>query len=384
MGVVDFHNISVVRDYFARLNVPLTTPGPYNYSTLLYDFSTGLPVPGYVTPSPADIGAAFQSYMNILATEYSYLQAGYYLPDPIPEELLIPFGEFVVNHGLQASVQLLNQLLQNDGNLWELPTIQVLKGCDISLAQSALEGFLVAASGDTQDLYASAAAALGQDVLYSSTVTRANRSDSGGVTLVVQTPSGEECVRAKRLLITIPPLPRLLGAFDLSTEESSIFGKFQALGYYGGIFIHSGINATTFYTNIGTSTPFNLQVLPGMFTIQPTGLPNKHKAYYGTLDATVSSPAAQQLIVDQIDTLQTQAVFPADTPRFLFFNNHAPFRLSVTADDIRDGFYRDLYGLQGTQNTFWSGAAWITQDSSLIWNFTETQVLPAVLRSLDG
>ena len=383
MGVVDFHNISVVTDYFHRLDVSLTSPGPYNYSTLLYDFETGLSVPAYVPASQADIGAAFESYINIIATNYSYLQAGYFLPDPIPEELLIPFGEFVNRHGLQASVQLLNQVLQNDGNLWEVPTIQVLKSCDISLARSALEGFLVVASGDTQDLYTSAAAVLGQDVLFNAEVTQTSRNSSAGVDLMVQTSNGGKHVRAKRVIITVPPLPSLLGAFDLDDQEVSTFGKLQAKGYYGAVFTHSGINGTEFYTNIGTDNPFNLQVLPGIFTIQPTGLRNKHKAYLGTLDPLVSSSAAQQIIVDQINTLQDHGAFPADMPEFLFFNNHSPFRLSVAADDIRNGFYRDLYGLQGRRNVFWTGGAWITQDSSLIWNFTETQVIPAVLKSLE-
>ena len=380
---MDFHNISLVKDYFARLNVPLSTPGPYNYSTLLFDFDTGLPVPEYIPASEAAISAALLAYIDIIATNYSYLQAGYFLPDPVPEELLIPFGEFVTRHGLQAAVQLFNQLLQNNGNLWEVPTVQILKACDITLAQSALTGFLVAASGDTQDLYTSAAAVLGQDVLYSSEVTQMDRSGRDGVTIVVQTPDGKKLVRAKRLVVTLAPIPGLLHAFDLSSEETSVFGKFLARGYYGAIFTHSGINDTEFYTNVGTHTPFNLQVLPGIFTIQPTGLLHQHKVYLGTLDPTVTSQAAQQMIVHQIDTLQAHGAFPADTPEFLFFTNHSPFRAFVAAEDIKNGFYRDLYGLQGQHNTFWTGASWMAQDSSLIWNFTEAQVLPAIIQSLD-
>ncbi len=382
VGVVDFHNIPIVKDYFARLNVPLTTPGPYDYPTLLFDFDTGLPVPEYVPASQADVGAALLAYIDILTTKYSYLQAGYFLPDPVPEELLIPFGEFVTKYKLQAAVQIFNQLLQNDGNLWEIPTVQILKACDITLAQSAMNGFLTAASNDTQDLYTSAAAVLGKDVFYKSEVTEMNRTECDGVSFIVQTPTGKKLVRAKRLIVTIPPMLDLLHAFDLTKNEKSIFKKFQARGYYGAIFTHSGINDTVFYTNIGTHTPFNLQLLPGIFTIQPTGLPHKHTVYFGTL-TPVSSETAQQMIIKQINTLQTHGVFPADTPEFLFFTNHAPFRTYVPAEEIKKGFYRDLYGLQGRQSTFWTGASWMTQDSSLIWNFTEAQVLPAVMKALD-
>ena len=384
VGVLAFHNISVVIDYFARLKIATINPGAYDYSTHYYDFETGLRVPGFVPASDAEVGAAIESYINILATKYSYLQTGYFFPDPVPEELLIPFGEFVNIHGLRALMPVLNLLLQNIGNLWEVPTVQVLKSCDISLAQSILDGLLSVASGDTQDIYTSATQALGEYVLYNSEAVQVDRSLPGEVYLVVQTPNGKQIVKVRRLIVTIPPLLDTLRGFDLSCDESSVFSKFKSRGYYGAIFKHSGISEKESYTNIGTHTPFHLETQPGMFMIAPLGLPRKHIAYLETLDASVSSQQAQDLMVKQINTLQSKGVFPADKTEFLYFTNHAPSRLYVTAEDIRDGFYRDLYGLQGHHDTFWTGAAWITPDSALIWNFTETQVLPAVVHSLQG
>ncbi len=58
-------------------------------------------------------------------------------------------------------------------------------------------------------------------------------------------------------------------------------------------------------------------------------------------------------------------------PVFAVSSNHRPFELSVDADAVKDGFYRDLYSLQGKKRTWWTGAAWHTHDSSLIWRFTE-------------
>lgn len=49
---------------------------------------------------------------------------------------------------------------------------------------------------------------------------------------------------------------------------------------------------------------------------------------------------------------------------------------------IRDGFYVILLALQGKRNTFYTGATWETQDSGMIWNFTEQYVLPKLLESL--
>ena len=50
----------------------------------------------------------------------------------------------------------------------------------------------------------------------------------------------------------------------------------------------------------------------------------------------------------------------------------------VPADDIANGFYKALNSLQGRNGTFYTGAAFQTNDSSLIWSFTES-LLPKIL-----
>jgi hypothetical protein len=67
-------------------------------------------------------------------------------------------------------------------------------------------------------------------------------------------------------------------------------------------------------------------------------------------------------------------------PKFVRFNSHTPFELTVPPEQIANGFYRELYGLQGYRNTWYTGAAFHTQDSSMLWNFTESYVLPALLK----
>jgi hypothetical protein len=60
------------------------------------------------------------------------------------------------------------------------------------------------------------------------------------------------------------------------------------------------------------------------------------------------------------------------------FSGHNPFQLTVSTSAIEAGFYKDLYTPQGYHNTFYTGAAWIAQDSSLVWSFTEI-LLPSML-----
>ena len=69
-------------------------------------------------------------------------------------------------------------------------------------------------------------------------------------------------------------------------------------------------------------------------------------------------------------------------PRIVQFKSHAPYMLTVSTEAIRDGFYDRLNALQGQHNTFWTGAAWQTQDSTALWNFTEYEILPKIMGSL--
>jgi hypothetical protein len=49
----------------------------------------------------------------------------------------------------------------------------------------------------------------------------------------------------------------------------------------------------------------------------------------------------------------------------------------VPTGAIKAGFYRKLYALQGRNRTFYTGAAFHTHDSSLLWQFTEA-LLPRI------
>jgi hypothetical protein len=55
--------------------------------------------------------------------------------------------------------------------------------------------------------------------------------------------------------------------------------------------------------------------------------------------------------------------------------------MTVSADAVQNGFYKDLYALQGLKNTYWTGAAFHSQDSSKLWAFTE-KLLPGIIQGL--
>jgi len=62
------------------------------------------------------------------------------------------------------------------------------------------------------------------------------------------------------------------------------------------------------------------------------------------------------------------------TPGYAIFSSHTPYELYVSPSAIAGGFYNQLLALQGKRNMYWSGAAFVTHDSTDIWQYTETLI----------
>jgi hypothetical protein len=61
-----WHNISIVRNYFQRFNIPLVTNDNGAARSLDFDSRTGTPV-NVTHPAPEAVGAAFAKYAAFLA-----------------------------------------------------------------------------------------------------------------------------------------------------------------------------------------------------------------------------------------------------------------------------------------------------------------------------
>ena len=159
-GVVVFDNTTTVTSYFKRFNIPLTTGtggAPGLFKQYYVDFRTGK----NVTYVPADPTAAFGAYAAQLA-KYPFLNTpGWILPDPVPADLLIPFGEFVKEYKLDGAVFTINSYAQGFGDILSIPTLYIVKYFGLSILQGAQTGFLTTARHDNSELYEKARAELG-------------------------------------------------------------------------------------------------------------------------------------------------------------------------------------------------------------------------------
>jgi hypothetical protein len=380
IGVLVWHDLDVVKNFFAKFNVPLINFAFSNAGNVqkFVDFRTGAIASSYV---PSDPSAALGAYAAQVA-KYPYLETGFDLPTPVPTDLLLPFGDFVAKYNLSGLVNTVFAFNQGTGDFLSTTTLYVMKLFGLGVIQSLQTGFLTTARHDNSEIYEKAQANLSSSnsLLLSSQVlaTECNESKDGYIKMVVSTPSGWKLVKTKKILLTLPPTLENLAPFQLDSTQRSLFKQFKTpSGYYTGLIRNSGIPDNFLITNIGSNTPFNLPTLPGLYSIDPTGVPGILKVLYGS-QTPISSDLVKKDILASIQRLKTAGTLNTTTPEFAVFASHAPFQFSVSAEAIKSGFYRQLSALQGHRNMFFSGAAFHTQDSSLLWQFTES-LLPRVV-----
>jgi hypothetical protein len=379
IGVRIWHDIDIVKNFFTRFDVPLTkltfgtSPGVV---TDFVDFRTGALIPGFTLPDPT---AALGAYAAQVA-QYPYLEVGFDLPDPVPADLLLPFGDFIAKYNLSAVVNVVFDTSQGIGDLTTTPTIYAIKLSGLGILQGVETGFLTTERHDNSELYEKAQAVLSAArvlLLRSHVIATKRDSNDGYARLLVSTPSGPKLVKAKKIILTIPPTIQNLAHFDLDNTERSLFSQFSTSGYYTALIRNSGIPDNVIVQNAGVDTLYNLPVLPGIYGTSPTGIPGLQNVLYGS-PTSLSSDQVKRDIIESVRRLNTAGTLPTTTPEFTVFSTHSPFEFTVPSSAIQGGFYKKLNALQGRRHMFYNGAAFHTHDSSMLWQFTEA-LLPQVI-----
>ncbi|KAJ5584787.1 uncharacterized protein N7459_004587 [Penicillium hispanicum] len=367
IGVIVYLDLPLVRNFFARFDIPLTTMFFNSQVIKEVDFRTGLPVS--LPPTFDDTAAAFARYADQLA-RYPTLTEGYVFPDPIPDDLLLPFLHFVQKYNLTAILPSAWSYAQGYGDILNLPTVHVLKVCGPQILRPLSAGFLTTARWNNHEIYEKSLALLGNgtNVLLGSSIVAMRRDGCANyVDFLVRTPNTHTLVRARQVLFTIPPQLEGRSRFDLDRREMALFSKFQNFEYYTGLLRNVPITDNTTLINMAMDPlNFYLPTLPTTYFLGRTyKRSNLINVKFGS-DGTLTLDQIQRQII-----AETTRAVPGAKPEFVTFRNHSPFALRVSADEIKSGFYARLNQLQGRRRTWWTGAAWHAQDSGLLWNFTE-------------
>jgi hypothetical protein len=389
IGVVIFENTDLVRRYFARLKVPTVNANPFfDLSSLpTYDFKLGIPIPSLDAAAEQQrqqaILAAAQAYSENVLNKYEWVDQGYFLPNPVPEELSLPIGDLAAKYNFTALLPLMAQFSWYGGNQTTVPALYGIKDFGPDLLNSTFGDFILSGTGNTRSLYDAALAELGYRVVLNTTIISVNRHTSpDGVKLVISLPNSElhHTIVAKKLLVAIPPLLQNVRSFDLSREEQVLFAKFTSLGYFAGVARVPRWDSRML-VNYGACTPFHQRNIPGSIGFAATATPEEFGFGVGFDTEWATDEDGEAVVRKELATLAAAGAVPADaadTVGFPATSFHKPFNVRVRAADIKDGFYARLMALQGSRNTYWTGAAWAGQNSALVWNFNEGTVIPAI------
>ncbi|KAH9871590.1 hypothetical protein J1614_005845 [Plenodomus biglobosus] len=386
-GVVIFHTADIVKKYFGRFNIPLVTINPADAVSAAYNYKSGQQIPA-PPPSVATLTDAFTKYA-LLISQWPELTGGMFLPDPVPEVLAQPLGEVAKQYGFEAALPTMASFNPGLGDPLTIPLVEAIRVFNFDLLLTLQAGFLQTAARNNSMLYTAAAAELAaSNSLLLSSCVEDTRRNANNVTLVVKTPQGEKLIVAKKLLITIPAKPEYLRPFDITKREYKVFSKFLNGAYYTSIVKNSGLPSNRTIINGDETAPFGFPAQPAVVLGQFSGSPELHTVYYSGPRTSKSTPYSDAFVKKEIITglkkLQqaNPQTFPATNPEFVRFNSHTPFYLQASSEEIKRGFYKELYGLQGFRNAFFTGASWKGQDSTGLWKYTEDVVIPQLIASL--
>lgn len=390
-GVQAYLNRENTQAFFERFGVALVDPDLGDYVDLLFgtqnvDFTTGAPVD--VDYGPVDalgIPVALAGYTALAIQYQPWFENGYFQTGDVPEDLLLPFGEFLDKYDIQGSLGLLRNLLWLSDAL-ATPTWHVMAVVgqpQIAAFGLGLTGpsFKWPATGSSETLYDNVLAHLADDVLLQSRVSASTRSDNL-TTLVVDTPTGKKIVHAKKLLVAATPSPDNVDPWDLDETEVDLFSRFSWETLYVGV-----VNDTSLPSDLAglRNTPDDQD---GLFLPKGSFCDAFDRAgdrdlfatrVIGTADLTMEG--AQALISTSFAAVDQAGTYDVGSPNVVAMKSHGLTVPKVSPDDLRAGFFNKLYALQGHRATFWTGLTWAPDYTPILWDFTET-LLPQILEGL--
>ncbi|KFY01792.1 hypothetical protein O988_02517 [Pseudogymnoascus sp. VKM F-3808] len=382
-------------DFPARMNV--STSGSMQFTPNVgqfVDMKTGRLVADYVMPNDTAMYQALQTFLDVEEKYSGMLLPGYEnfpAPHSIPEDLLMPFVDFVKKHGIEAAVpQTWDATTQGLGDTMNEPAIWVMQASTTPMIKALLgqAAAAVPASGRLYDLYEAVANFLGKDVLYSSTVASATRQHGGNIFLTVKNATGKtSCIKAKRLVFACQPTPENLAPFSVDATEKAVFDKMAFTTVYAGIIRHPSLQILSNYLDRSPAPgTLNYTVFPDAPQVGSIAYIGGTKDLFqftavGTEEDTTKS--MQALIAKTINTMIKSGVLPASngTLEFVKFSNHGKMHTRFSADTLRSGIVQKQVALQGHRSTYYTGAAFSAPFSTVLWEYNRV-LLPRVIKGL--
>jgi hypothetical protein len=330
----------------------------------------------YEPPAFPDTIAAFQRWLNLTETYKNQFGPGlwdFFAPGTIPQELLVPFGEFAVHRNITAAIPLM-QTISNIGvgGVSDVLTLEILLRFGQPLTAEFLNSSLFTPANHSNNyLYRQAYNLLEDDVLLSTEAIFVNRTDHG-VTLVVKSQNGtKKLIKAKQMLFTPPPSVTNLALYGLDANETSAVDTFSDVWSFAAVARIPAIPANVnIYWTSPDAVPFNqLGIRDGPWTLLATVAPNvpAEEHLFEILfspDSPYTHDQARAKITAEIQRAIHAGTFgPVNRTTnynvdLVAFVDHNSIVWRQNASTLQSGIVQDIYKLQGRKSTWFTGGLW--------------------------
>ncbi|KAJ6276452.1 hypothetical protein J3E71DRAFT_365777 [Bipolaris maydis] len=305
-----YHDEPLVHQWFARFNLstsPITLPSANGQNV---DFRTGRILQGLPSRYAAVI------------SQWPQLDAGFYLPDPVPEDLLLPFGQFAQKYNITDAVQTIYVLTSAFGDFAELPTLQVIRTFSLSLIKT-MQNFQTSSVMNNSLLYQKITAELqaSNSLLLSSRVIKTARVSKidGNVRVLVQTPKGTRL-----------------------RDELKLFNQFTSVNYFTTI-VKNAFPVNSTVLNRALDRPYAIPPMPAIINIQATVNPSYTQIFYGTkFGQSITLDQAKAAIMADLNRYRAANGITGPEPEFVVASAHNPYNLVAGVEATRNGFYKNF------------------------------------------
>ncbi|KAK3500376.1 uncharacterized protein B0T23DRAFT_331411 [Neurospora hispaniola] len=424
-------------DFISRFNLTLLPGlGPRGSTTARnIDFSTGLELPSnYTGPDPSSITSAIIRFHNLMVSQGwdKMTEPGFWNLPPgpqIPEDLLLPIGEFAKKWNVTEALPRMYESTgggpasrhRNFTDLLTLTFLQSFSPAWMKVLYGQVGMYHI--QGGNQLLYNAIHARLGaENVLLNSLVSSVRRPAENAddkrdieVTITTTSPSTSPSpsdssstnkatitstttiIRARKLLLAIPPTRENLAPFDLDSLESNLFSRAK-YGRYGTAIVSSPVlprgyelHNTPILAAIDPNKPFINE--PHVLEFASYG--NDSKLFsigtsgsglgYGEFDEREATKVAQESLERMVDA-GTVKVPDGKQPggdqklKVVEYSDHGPGGFGVSAEEMKGGWMEKMYGLQGKRGTWYTGNAIAIDFSTQLWKMND-EVLRRMLDS---
>ncbi|KAK4171096.1 hypothetical protein QBC36DRAFT_368171 [Triangularia setosa] len=404
-------------DFFSRpdINVMLSPWFPAEGNEIRYiDFTSGQELTSAFQPPDEAAGpVAIKKFHDLMTAKGwdNMTQPGYWgLPagKDIPEDLLLPIGQFAKKHGIEAMLSTMYPStgggVGSRGNFEDILTLSIIKAFPTAWSKVFFgEVGMFKIDGGNQVLYDKISTLLGKDVLYNSQVVDSNRSNSG-VELVIDSSrldddegqlikSGKgksqskgkgkptkKLIIAKKLLLAIPLTRENLVPFDLTPSEKTHFSKPKYGRSHTAIAKHSKLPVGTQFRNLPLSatsnplSPFLQTPFVLSFTSLATDSPLFSLGSSGTNYTDFPPSEAKKVTRKAIQKMVAAGILPNledEEVEFVAWSDHGPGGFGVSAQELREGWMEDMYALQGKRSTWFTGNGIAADFTTMLWKFND-------------